>query len=52
MAAKHVADQGKAASELGLPRTDCPYLDGENRDNWLEAYDAAEAKKAEQPASA
>lgn len=43
-----IHDQGAQASELGLTRDDCPYAaEGDNREAWLEAFDAAEANKAD-----
>lgn len=51
MAKEHVADQGKQASALGLTADDCPYLEGDNREHWLKAFEAAEAKKAAPAAS-
>jgi len=40
-----IAEQGEAAYDLGLTRADCPYGEGDNRDAWIDAFNAKAAKR-------
>ena len=38
-------DQGFAAVAAGLSEADCPYAEGDNRDQWLAGFAAGEPAK-------
>lgn len=39
-----ITEQGVLAAEQGCSRDECPYAEGDNREAWLAAFDAATPK--------